>query len=172
MAIPSSAVNRWMTRYGLRPRPAANTLAVIVCSNTGFRVEKPLAQCNKTYFGAKKPSLSLWLTIRLSLSFAYLVTLIYIKFSSGLAANLWPGWIDQLIQSSLSRRTYHFVTTNVKFDELWEHQTSNFYRKTNIFSLISDWTKPLRGNVAPDLFIMRKHWIYLLPRTIFILWFF
>ncbi len=46
MALPSSAVNRWMTRHGLRPRHVANTLAVIVCSDTGFRVEKPLAQCN------------------------------------------------------------------------------------------------------------------------------
>ena len=38
--------------YGLRPRHAANTLAVIVCSDTGFQMEKPLAQFNKTYFGA------------------------------------------------------------------------------------------------------------------------
>jgi hypothetical protein len=28
MAIPSSAVNHRMTRHGLRPRPAANTLAL------------------------------------------------------------------------------------------------------------------------------------------------
>jgi len=41
-----------MTRYGLRPRHAANTLAVIVCSDAGFRVEYLLAQCKKTYFGA------------------------------------------------------------------------------------------------------------------------
>jgi len=24
-----------------------------VCSDAGFKVEKPLAQCNKTYFGAE-----------------------------------------------------------------------------------------------------------------------
>jgi hypothetical protein len=39
MALPSSAVARWMTRYGLRPRYAADTLAVNVCSEAGFRVE-------------------------------------------------------------------------------------------------------------------------------------
>jgi hypothetical protein len=77
-----------MTRYGLRPRHAADTLAVIVCSDAGFQMEKPLAQCNSTYFGAEKPSLSLWLIIRLSLSSAHLVTLICIKVRSGPVANL------------------------------------------------------------------------------------
>ena len=42
-----------MTRYGLRPRHVADTLAVIACSAAGFRVENLLAQCNKTYFGAE-----------------------------------------------------------------------------------------------------------------------
>jgi len=36
------------------PCPAcADTLAIIACSDTGFRVVNLLAQCNKTYFGAE-----------------------------------------------------------------------------------------------------------------------
>ena len=62
-----------------------------------------------------KPSLSLWLTIRLSLSSAYLVTLIYIKFSSGPVANLWPGWIVQLTHNSFAWRTLQNVSTNADF---------------------------------------------------------
>ena len=75
----------------------------------------PLGPMQLVKFRGLLPSLSLWLIIRLSLSFAYLVTLIYIKFSSGPVANLWLGWIVQLIHSSLPRRTHHFDTTNVIF---------------------------------------------------------
>jgi hypothetical protein len=88
MAIPSSAVNLRMTRHGLRPRHVADILALIVYSATGFQMENPLAQCDFVIFRGSIPSLALWLTIHLPLSLAYLVTSIYIKFRSGLVANL------------------------------------------------------------------------------------
>ena len=75
----------------------------------------------------------IWMTIRLSLSFAYLVTLIYIKFSSGLVANLWPNWIVQLIHNSLTWHTIHFVTTSAKFGDWWKHQILNICIKTKFF---------------------------------------
>jgi hypothetical protein len=102
MALPSSAVNPRMTRHGLRPRHVAVTLAIIACSTPGFQATKPLAQCKLEKFRGLKPSLALWLTIHLSLSLAYLVTSIHIKFRSGLAANLWPGWIVQLTHNSFA----------------------------------------------------------------------
>jgi hypothetical protein len=79
---------------------------ISVCSDTGFRVEKLLAQCNIDIFRGSTPSLTLRLTIRLSLSTAYLVTSIHIKFSSDPAANLWSGWIVQLIHNSLPWHTH------------------------------------------------------------------
>jgi len=87
-AIPSSVVNPRMTRHGLRPRHVAGTLAIIACSATGFQIAKLLAQCELDKFRGAIPSLALWLTIHLSLSLAYLVTSIHIKFRSGPVANL------------------------------------------------------------------------------------
>ena len=109
MVLPSSAVNPRMTRHGLRPRYVAGTLAIIACSATGFQATKPLAQCKLGKFRGLTPSLTLWLTIHLSLSLAYLVTSIHIKFRSGLAANLWPGWIVQLTHNSFAWRTDSFA---------------------------------------------------------------
>jgi hypothetical protein len=56
------------------------------------------------------------------LSFAYLVTSIYIKFRSGLAADLWPGWIVQLIHNSLPWHTHQNVTTGIIFSEIAQNK--------------------------------------------------
>jgi hypothetical protein len=84
-------------------------------------------------FRGSTPSLSLWLTIRLSLSTAYLVTLIYIKFRSGLVANLWPSWIVQLIHNSLPWHTHQNVSTDIDFAQIDLKRTS-FLAGNDIFS--------------------------------------
>ena len=45
-ALTSSDANNSITYHGLRPRHVADTLALNVYSNTGFRDNQPLAQCN------------------------------------------------------------------------------------------------------------------------------
>ena len=116
VALPSSVVNLRMTRHGLRPRHVTDTLAFIACSATGFQMDNPLAQCDFVIFRGSIPSLALRLTIHLSLSLAYLVTSVHIKFRSGPVANLWPGWIVQLTHNSFAWRTIHNDTTIIKFD--------------------------------------------------------
>ena len=76
---------------------------------------KALGPMRLVKFRGSTPSLALWPTIHLSLSLAYLVTSIYIKFRSGLVANLWPGWIVQLTHNSFTWRTLHFDTANANF---------------------------------------------------------
>ena len=131
VALPSSVVNRWMTRYGLRPRHAAthSPISYAAIPASGWRNPWPIAIIK---FRGLMPSLSLWLIIRLSLSFAYLVTSIRIKFCSGPVANLWPDWIVQLIHNSLPWHTLHFVSTS-KYFCIKSKKTPAFLSKYSTF---------------------------------------
>jgi len=48
-------MNSSSTRYGLRPRHAGYALTFTFSAHTdaGFQAMKPLAQCDKEYFGAR-----------------------------------------------------------------------------------------------------------------------
>ncbi len=61
--LPSSAIDSSFARHGLRPRHARHALTISVHTDTGFGEMKPLAQCNKDYFGAQHlHAFALWLT--------------------------------------------------------------------------------------------------------------
>ena len=94
------------------------------CHARRYRVErcwlqsgKPPGPMQQDIFRGSTPSLTLWLTILLSLSSAYLVTSICIRFRSGPVANLWPGWIVQLTHNSLSWHTLQNVSTRIHLVE-------------------------------------------------------
>ena len=108
-------------------------LCVIVTTVWGHRMQRYWFPSGETFgpiqldiFRGWTPSLALWLTIHLSLSLAYLVTSIYIKFCSGLVTNLWPGWIVQLTHSSLPWHTLQNVTTDTDFAQS-ESKTMSFF---------------------------------------------
>ncbi len=46
-------MNRWLTCHGLRPRHADDMLTANACDSAGFQEMKPLASCDKEYFGAQ-----------------------------------------------------------------------------------------------------------------------
>jgi hypothetical protein len=61
--LPSSNIDSSFTRHGLRPRNVGYALTVNVHTNIGFQEMKPLAQCNKEYFGDQHlHAFALWLT--------------------------------------------------------------------------------------------------------------